>query len=338
MKEARLQVPPEEVWAAIVEPEKRRDWYYGQAAHGEWRVGGRLEWRSEDGSLAEESTILELDPPFRLILESRWMFAPSFAREPPHLLTWEVRQTPVGSRVTLIGEFERPGRASGILESEGDAILRGLRLRVDPAARAEIDRREEIGEITVRDLAPDRLGDYLRFFDEDAFRDYPAWQGCYCMETHWGGSADEWAARTAADNRASMTRLIGAGEVTALLAYVDGAPVGWCNYGESTRLKGVLQRFELEAAEQEGVGSIACFVIAAPYRRHGIAARLLHTACARLKERGLRWAEGYPRRDGGSPQASYRGPLTMFLDAGFQPYREAGQTLIVRKELGSADA
>jgi uncharacterized protein YndB with AHSA1/START domain/ribosomal protein S18 acetylase RimI-like enzyme len=333
VKEMRLEVPPEEVWAALVAPDERRDWYYQQTAFGEWREGGRLEWRSDDGSLGEESRVLELDPPFRLVLESRWMFAPTFASEPPHLLRWEVRQTASGCRVTLVGEFERPGRASKLLESEGEGILLGLRLHLDPAARAENARRDEIGPIEVRDLTADRVGDYLRFFDEDAFRDYPAWQGCYCMETHWGGSAEEWAAQTAADNRAAMVRLIEQGQVTALLAYADERPVGWCNYGETTRLRGLLQRFGLEASQQEGVGSIACFVIAAPYRRHGVAAELLDAACERLQQRGLRWAEGYPRREGETPQAGYRGPLEMFLRAGFQAHREAGPTLIVRKDL-----
>jgi hypothetical protein len=52
--------------------------------------------------------------------------------------------------------------------------------------------------------------------------------------------------------------------VTALLAFVDGNPVGWCNYGETTRLAGLVHRFGLQAPDHEGVGSVACFVIAAP--------------------------------------------------------------------------
>ena len=131
-------------------------------------------------------------------------------------------------------------------------------------------------------MTPDRVADYLAFFDEDAFRDYPAWSACYCMETMFWGDEAENAARTAGDNRRDMARLIEEGKVTALLAYAGGKPVGWCNYGPTTRLAGVVRKLQLDPADHDGVGSIACFVIASQYRGHGLARRLLDAACERL--------------------------------------------------------
>jgi len=122
-------------------------------------------------------------------------------------------------------------------------------------------------------------------------------------------------------------------DVTALLAFVDGSPVGWCNYGETTKLAGVMHRFALQADEQVGIGSVACFVISAPYRRHGVASRLLETALDRLRERGVKVVEAYPVKATDSPQSNYRGPLSMYLAAGFVPHREHGPFQIVRKTL-----
>jgi GNAT superfamily N-acetyltransferase len=153
------------------------------------------------------------------------------------------------------------------------------------------------------------------------------------METHRTQTDEEWAVRTAADNRRDMTGKIEKGDLTALLAYVDEKPVGWCNYGETTRLNGVMHRFGLNVAEQQGVGSLACFVIASPYRGHGVATALLDAALERLGTRGVKVAEGYPLKDSKSDQSNYRGPLSMFLQAGFEPYRETGRHLIVRKTL-----
>jgi GNAT superfamily N-acetyltransferase len=130
-----------------------------------------------------------------------------------------------------------------------------------------------------------------------------------------------------------MSAMINRGEVTALLAYVDGKPVGWCNYGETTKLSGVMRRFGINAADNEGVGSVACFVIAAPYRGHGVASRLLDAAIERLRARGLRAVEGYPHRGADSAQTNYRGPLSMYLRAGFEPYRETERNVVVRKTL-----
>jgi hypothetical protein len=35
-------------------------------------------------------------------------------------------------------------------------------------------------KVEVRELRPELLDDYLRFFDQDAFTDFPEWSGCYC--------------------------------------------------------------------------------------------------------------------------------------------------------------
>jgi ribosomal protein S18 acetylase RimI-like enzyme len=64
-----------------------------------------------------------------------------------------------------------------------------------------------------------------------------------------------------------------------------------------------------------------------------VASRLLDSAIERLRERGVRTVEAYPHRSEDSAQANYRGPLSMFLRAGFEPYRETDRNLIVRKTL-----
>jgi ribosomal protein S18 acetylase RimI-like enzyme len=222
----------------------------------------------------------------------------------------------------------------GLLQSDGDSQVRSLRLAVDPVAQAEVRRLDSIGEVEIHDVTPGRVADYQAFFDHDAFRDFPSWQFCYCMETHRTQGDEEWAVRTPLDNRRDMSEMITTGHVTALLAYAGGRPVGWCNYGETTALGGVMRRFGLDAGDHERVGSIACFVIAAPYRGHGVATRLLGEATERLRAKGLRVVEAYPGRDeGNNAQSHYRGPLSMFLRAGFEPYREMDRYVVVRKPL-----
>jgi ribosomal protein S18 acetylase RimI-like enzyme len=230
--------------------------------------------------------------------------------------------------------WEGEGPAVGLMDSEADSQLQGLRLAADPAARAELARLPDIGPIEVRDVTPELIPEYQRFFDQYAFRDFPAWQSCYCIETHRTPDDAEWAERTAADNRRDMTDLIGHGRVTALLAFAGEQPVGWCNYGETTRLAGVMHKLKLDAADEEGVGSVACFVVASPYRGHGVASKLLEAAIERLRSRGLRAVEAYPSRTGdNSPQGQYRGPLSLFVRAGFETHRELDRYLVLRKTL-----
>jgi GNAT superfamily N-acetyltransferase/uncharacterized protein YndB with AHSA1/START domain len=325
-----LGVPPQVVWDLLVAPGKR-DWYYRLKAEGEFAAGERIEWIDATGKLTEESEVVEAIAPRRLVLRTRFLFAPVFAAAEPHLLTWDVEPVPGGSRVRI--EWQSSELIHGLFNSEADGILLGLRLVVDPVAQAELARLPEIGEIEIHDVTPERVGDYQSFFDHDAFRDFPSWQSCYCLETHRTQDDDEWAARTGNDNRRDMSEMISRRQVTALLAYVDGNPVGWCNYGETTRLSNVMRRFAIDASDYEGVGSVACFVIAAPYRGHGIASLLLDAAVERLRARGVHAVEGYPHRGADSAQTNYRGPLSMYLRAGFEPYRETERNIVVRKSL-----
>src|SRR5258706_210021 len=214
-------------------------------------------------------------------------------------------------------------------------MKRELHMSATPeAVWQEITKQGRNNWYFMLDVTPERVADYLDFFDHRASRDFPAWQSCYCMETHRHHTDDEWSARTGVDNRTDMQAMIRDGGVTALLAYVDGKPVGWCNYGETTRLSGVMMKLKLDAAEHAGVGSVSCFVIASPYRGHGVATKLLDAAIERIQARGLRAVEAYPRRqEDRSAQAHYRGSLRMYEKACFEPHRETERYFVMRKSL-----
>lgn len=323
-----LSVPAETVWDALVAP-GFRDWYYRLTPEGEFVEGGHIRWVDVAGGVAEESEVVRLEPPRRIELLTKYVFAPNVTSLPPHRMVWTALSNDTGCVVGL--EWEAEDQVSAMLEAEGENMLLALRVAVDPKLQAELARVESIGTVEIRDVTPERLDDYLAFFDHEAFRDYPAWRACYCMETHLETEDD--GTRKAEDNRRDMIELIKRGRVTALLAYAEEKPVGWCNYGETTALANVMRRFKLERSDYAGIGSISCFIIAAPYRRHGIASRLLDTALDRLRKRGLKSVEAYPVREDGSAQGNYRGAFSMYTKAGFQPYRDAGRNVIVRKAL-----
>ena len=328
--EVDVAAPPAEVWRGLTEPDLVGRWYHGAVLTAEWRSGGKASFRLPDGLEMEAGAVVEFVPERRLALETRFVWADDVRAEPPHRTTWELEPAAVGTRVRLT--FDVPDAATTAaryLGDEGGFALKGLRLAVDAAEQARVGRRDVVGEVEIRDVTPALLAHYQHFFDDVGFQDHPEWQGCYCGETNL--LRDE--TRTVAATRAAMSGLVEAGQLTALLAYADGAPVAWCNYGETTRLAGVMAKLGLDAAEHDKVGSVACFVISSQYRRHGLAGRLLEVACDRLRARGCTQVEAYPPKDSASDYPNYRGPLAMYLAAGFEPYREAGRTRIVRKSL-----
>jgi len=190
-----------------------------------------------------------------------------------------------------------------------------------------------MSEPVIRELTPELLDDYLKFFDHDAFADNPAWFGCYCMYYHFSGTDEEWDARTASENRATISDLIRNGQAHGLLAYVCGKPVGWCKAAPRLALPKLNLDRDLQVDDADRVGSIVCFVIAKPYRGRGIARRLLDTACDVLARRELAFTEAYPRKHAESEADNFPGPLKMYLAAGFTIFREVDKRVIVRKPL-----
>lgn len=189
------------------------------------------------------------------------------------------------------------------------------------------------GRLEIRPLTADSLSDYLDFFDRTAFMDNTMWAGCYCHFYSFPGTRDEWSLSRSAENRQARAELVRRGRAQGYLAYAGGKVVGWCNAASRSMLPGLDREEALRIESADDVGSIVCFVVAAPYRGQGVAKQLLEAACRGLQAQGLSIAEAYPRSEDRSASAAYHGPLSMYLAAGFDLYRDAGDRKIVRKRL-----
>ena len=195
------------------------------------------------------------------------------------------------------------------------------------------DDKKASSRIIIKELTPKLLEDYLRFFDGDAFKDNPEWAGCYCMYMHFLGTNNEWNARSSSANRSDIIELINQNKANGLLAYLDGQVVGWCHATPRTNLKKLDVITGFQVNDKERIGSIVCFVVAAPYRRRGIARSLLDSACNIFQKWGLSIAEAYPNTKAETDAENWGGPLSLYLSAGFTPFREFKNRMIVRKIL-----
>jgi ribosomal protein S18 acetylase RimI-like enzyme len=193
--------------------------------------------------------------------------------------------------------------------------------------------RVDAGEVQVVALSPERAGDFLRFFDNNAFADNPGWASCYCMYYNFAGSQTEWEQRTGEENRREKEADIRAARARGYLALVDGAPAAWCNATPRTELPGLGRASAFRTADPERVGAIVCFNVAPQFRRQGIASKLLDAACDGFREQGLAFAEAYPAKEARGDARSYHGPLEMYLRAGFAVLREEDGFAVVRKAL-----
>jgi hypothetical protein len=63
------------------------------------------------------------------------------------------------------------------------------------------ERLAEIGDITVYPVTEDRVDDWLRFFDHDAFAGNPDWAACYCLDRMYRRRRSSLSARGASHER-----------------------------------------------------------------------------------------------------------------------------------------
>ena len=195
--------------------------------------------------------------------------------------------------------------------------------------------------VDVRRLTPARRDDFLRFFDHErgpAFADNPEWAKCYCHYYHVP-KAIEWSSLDAAANRRAMTARIDVAEMEGFLAYAGGDVVGWLNAQPWHKLRHACARLciappELDVPAHEAA-AIVCFVVAAQWRRRGVARALLDAALGSFTARGIRVVDAFPWKAGDStaPADHYHGSLSLFRAAGFTELRDDEQMTIVRKRL-----
>jgi GNAT superfamily N-acetyltransferase/predicted small metal-binding protein len=197
------------------------------------------------------------------------------------------------------------------------------------------ERLPEIGDVVVHPVTSERVADWLRFFDHDGFAGNPDWASCYCLEPHIPATPAQ-PERAWRDTRATVAERLRRGTTFGYLAYVDGRPAGWVNASLRSDY-GLFRLVDPDGPEPALVVGVSCFVIAPPFRRHGIAAALLDRVIADAAARGASWVEAYPHnKPDASDAGHFRGPRSIYDARGFEPVEVRERDTVVRLPVKSS--
>ena len=212
-----------------------------------------------------------------------------------------------------------------------EAIRNYARNYADATARltGDIERLPEIADITVHPVTADRIDAWLRFFDHDGFAGNPDWASCYCLEPHVPATPEH-PERAWRERRADVAKRLRGGTTFGYLAYVEGRVVGWVNASLRSDY-GLYRNVDPDGPKATSVIGVSCFVIAPPFRRHGIASALLDRVIADASARGAAWIEAYPdNKPEESDAGHFRGPRSMYDTRGFEPIEVRERDTVVR--------
>jgi GNAT superfamily N-acetyltransferase len=197
----------------------------------------------------------------------------------------------------------------------------------------DAERLADIGDVVVHPVTADRIEDWLAFFDRDGFAGNPDWASCYCLHPHVP-APPEMPERPWRESRATVAGRLRDGATYGYLAYVDGKPAGWVNASLRVRY-GLFADVDPAGPDPARVIGVSCFVIAPPYRRHGIASALLDRVIADAPARGAAWIEGYPHSEPDQNDAGhFRGPRSMYEARGFVPVETKDRYIVQRLSVG----
>jgi GNAT superfamily N-acetyltransferase len=166
--------------------------------------------------------------------------------------------------------------------------------------------------VEIRPLTPAELDDFLGFMEGTAFETNPQWSGCYCqfyLNTPEQQPADE---DRVVGNRKTACDRINSRVMNGYLAYEGEEVIGWVAANKANN-------FVALPPSGEDAARILCFIVGEAHQGKGVATQLLSFAVADLKAKGFKSIEAAPRAADDFASWGYRGKLSNFLKAGFEP-------------------
>lgn len=129
--EIYIRATPEQLWAAITDPEIRAKYHFGAGVHSDWADGSKwaLVHPAGDDSLAEGENLV-VEPPHRLVQTMHAVWSEEAAAEGTSRVTWEIEPVGDSCRLTVIHDQLRDD-APEELYGGWPMILSGLKTWVE---------------------------------------------------------------------------------------------------------------------------------------------------------------------------------------------------------------
>ncbi|GAA3851943.1 SRPBCC domain-containing protein [Streptomyces coacervatus] len=126
-----IRASADQIWDAITEPELSSRYLYGARVETTGEIGSPFRYHSPDRSaLWGDETVLDADPPHRLVVGYRGLYDPDLAAEQSSRVTWHIE--PDQDRICLLTVMhdhleESPKTAARVAGTGWMRVLSGLK-------------------------------------------------------------------------------------------------------------------------------------------------------------------------------------------------------------------
>ena len=101
-----IRTTQEKLWTALTDAEFMKQYWFGVSIQSDWKVGSPWKMAYPDGKLTDSGTVLEFDPPRRLVLKWRNEFRPELAAEGWSRCVYEVEPADNAMKLTITHSIE----------------------------------------------------------------------------------------------------------------------------------------------------------------------------------------------------------------------------------------
>lgn len=183
-------------------------------------------------------------------------------------------------------------------------------------------------KLELREISPELAGDFCELHSR------PEMGGCFCRFWQFEGDKESWSKATPDENRAVKEAEIKTGGARGALFYLDGHPVGWCQFAHRSFFKKMNANPSFVSTAADNIWSIGCMAVIKEVRKKGLSKQMVKEILNLIAKQGGKTVEAYPRREGKLPDEEvWMGPRRLFESLGFAVYFETPRYLIMRKYL-----
>jgi len=104
-----IRTTPEQLWAALTQPEFTKQYWFGVTLETDWKAGSPWKMVLPDGLVTDEGEVAECDPPRRLALRWRHLWRPELAAEGEAFCVIELEPVERAVKLTINHSIPHPG-------------------------------------------------------------------------------------------------------------------------------------------------------------------------------------------------------------------------------------
>lgn len=101
-----IRTTPDKLWAALTQPEFTKQYWFGVTMESGWTAGSKWKMKYDDGRVMDAGSIIESDPPRRLVIKWRNEWKPEFQAEGYSRCTMEIEPTDGAVKLSIVHEMD----------------------------------------------------------------------------------------------------------------------------------------------------------------------------------------------------------------------------------------